>query len=66
MLWEMIRYDPHDNILAGSAYLRELFDHYGFPGAFAAYNAGPVRYEQHLAGDTLPVETRRLCEQDCC
>ncbi|MET4231224.1 hypothetical protein ABIB83_003354 [Bradyrhizobium sp. I1.8.5] len=51
-------YDPHDNILAGSAYLRELFDHYGFPGAFAAYNAGPVRYEQHLAGDTLPVETR--------
>ncbi|UFW90502.1 lytic transglycosylase domain-containing protein [Bradyrhizobium barranii] len=51
-------YDPHDNILAGAAYLRELFDRYGFPGAFAAYNTGPARYEQHLAGVLLPVETQ--------
>ncbi|MDN3275990.1 lytic transglycosylase domain-containing protein [Frankia sp. RB7] len=51
-------YDPHDNILAGAAYLRELYDRYGFAGAFAAYNAGPARYKQHLAGDPLPVETQ--------
>jgi hypothetical protein len=51
-------YDPHDNILAGTAYLRELLDRYGSPGVFAAYNAGPSRYEQYLAGGTLPDETR--------
>uniref|UniRef100_A0ABS3MTB1 Lytic transglycosylase domain-containing protein n=1 Tax=Bradyrhizobium quebecense TaxID=2748629 RepID=A0ABS3MTB1_9BRAD len=51
-------YDPHDNILAGTAYLRELLDRYGSPGAFAAYNAGPSRYEEHLAGGSLPDETR--------
>ncbi|WP_371746115.1 lytic transglycosylase domain-containing protein [Bradyrhizobium sp. CCBAU 53351] len=51
-------YDPHDNILAGTAYLRELLDRYGSPGVFAAYNAGPSRYEEHLAGGSLPEETR--------
>ncbi|WP_456738296.1 lytic transglycosylase domain-containing protein [Bradyrhizobium sp. USDA 4459] len=51
-------YDPHDNILAGTAYLRELLDRYGSPGMFAAYNAGPARYEEHLAGGSLPDETR--------
>jgi Transglycosylase SLT domain len=51
-------YDPHDNILAGTAYLRELLDRYGSPGVFAAYNAGPSRYEEHLAGGSLPGETR--------
>ncbi|MBB4261325.1 lytic transglycosylase domain-containing protein [Bradyrhizobium sp. CIR3A] len=51
-------YDPHDNILAGTAYLRELLDRYGSPGVFAAYNAGPNRYEEHLAGGSLPDETR--------
>nr|WP_249157501.1 lytic transglycosylase domain-containing protein [Bradyrhizobium sp. KB893862 SZCCT0404] len=51
-------YDPHDNILAGTAYLRELLDRYGSPGAFAAYNAGPSRYEKHLKGSSLPDETR--------
>lgn len=51
-------YDPHDNILAGTAYLRELLDRYGSPGVFAAYNAGPSRYEEHLAGGSLPDETR--------
>ncbi|MEK9285278.1 lytic transglycosylase domain-containing protein [Bradyrhizobium sp. ISRA442] len=51
-------YDPHDNILAGTAYLRELLDRYGSPGVFAAYNAGPCRYEEHLAGGPLPDETR--------
>ncbi|MGY2986441.1 soluble lytic murein transglycosylase-like protein [Bradyrhizobium sp. USDA 4508] len=51
-------YDPRDNILAGTAYLRELLDRYGSRGAFAAYNAGPTRYEEHLAGAALPDETR--------
>lgn len=51
-------YDPHDNILAGTAYLRELLDRYGSPGVFAAYNAGPSRYEEHLVGGSLPDETR--------
>jgi len=52
-------YDPHDNILAGAAYLRELHDHYGAPGFLAAYNAGPRRYDEYLtAGRPLPAETR--------
>jgi hypothetical protein len=52
-------YDPHDNILAGAAFLRELHDRYGSPGFLAAYNAGPGRYEDHLAtGRPLPEETR--------
>jgi soluble lytic murein transglycosylase-like protein len=50
--------DPRDNILAGSAYLREMYDRFGYPGLFAAYNAGPSRYAQHLAtGRRLPSET---------
>jgi soluble lytic murein transglycosylase-like protein len=52
-------YDIHDNILAGAAYLRELRDRYGIPGFLAAYNAGPARWEDHLAtGRPLPAETR--------
>ncbi|MDT3382421.1 lytic transglycosylase domain-containing protein [Labrys neptuniae] len=51
-------YDPRDNILAGAAYLRELYDRYGSPGFLAAYNAGPARYEAYLAGRPLPAETR--------
>ncbi|RIA37404.1 transglycosylase-like protein with SLT domain [Hephaestia caeni] len=54
--------DPYyvrDNIIAGTAYLRELHDRFGSPGFLAAYNAGPGRYEQHLAtGRPLPRETR--------
>ena len=51
-------FHPPDNILAGTAYLRELHDRYGSPGFLAAYNAGPGRYEQHLRGRPLPTETR--------
>jgi len=52
-------YDPRDNILAGAAYIRELYDRYGAPGFLAAYNAGPGRYERHLAtGRPLPAETQ--------
>jgi hypothetical protein len=51
-------FEPRDNILAGAAYIRELFDRYGSPGFLAAYNAGPARYEASLAGRPLPTETR--------
>lgn len=52
-------YDPRDNILAGTAYLRAMYERFGFPGLFAAYNAGPARYEEHLTdGRPLPPETR--------
>jgi len=51
-------FDPRDNILAGTAYLRELLDLYGSPGFLAAYNAGPGRYEDYLRrGRPLPDET---------
>lgn len=51
-------YSPRDNILAGAAYMREMYDRYGSPGFLAAYNAGPGRYEAYLAGRPLPAETR--------
>lgn len=53
-------YDPHNNILAGTAYLREMYDIYGAPGFLAAYNAGPGRLDDYLTRNrTLPAETRR-------
>jgi len=52
-------FDPHDNILAGAAYLREMFDRFGSEGFLTAYNAGPKRYEEHLAtGRPLAGETQ--------
>lgn len=49
---------PRDNILAGTFYLRLMYDRFGYPGLFAAYNAGPARYAEHLAGRrALPAET---------
>lgn len=52
-------FDPRANILAGSAYLREMLDRFGSPGFLAAYNAGPARYADHLTtGRPLPAETR--------
>ncbi|MCG4262038.1 lytic transglycosylase domain-containing protein [Acetobacter senegalensis] len=51
-------FDPRDNIAAGAAYLRWLHDRYGDAGFLAAYNAGPGRYDDHLAsGRSLPAET---------
>lgn len=56
-------FDPHDNILAGSAYIRELLDRYGSPGFLAAYNAGPARFDRYLtAGRALPAETLEYVE----
>lgn len=52
-------FDPRDNILAGTSYLREMYDSYGAPGFLAAYNAGPGRYEDWRdRGRPLPAETR--------
>jgi len=53
-------FDPHDNIMAGAAYLRAMHDRYGNVTAMlAAYNAGPGRYDEHLSrGRPLPTETR--------
>lgn len=52
-------FDPHDNILAGSAYLKMMYDRFGYPGMFAAYNAGPSRYADVLVSRRrLPAETR--------
>jgi hypothetical protein len=51
-------FDPRDNILAGTAYLKEMFDRFGSAGFLAAYHTGPSRFEQHLAtGQPLPPET---------
>jgi len=53
-------FDPRDNILAGTAYLRAMLDRYGTVGGMlAAYNAGPGRYDAYLSrGRPLPAETR--------
>ncbi|MDX8492528.1 lytic transglycosylase domain-containing protein [Mesorhizobium sp. VK22B] len=51
-------YDPHDNIIAGAAYIRELLDRFGSPGWIAGYNTGPGSYEASLSGSPLPQETR--------
>jgi soluble lytic murein transglycosylase-like protein len=52
-------HNPRDNILAGAFYLRSMYDRFGYPGLFAAYNAGPGRYAAHLVtGRALPAETR--------
>jgi cell division septation protein DedD len=53
-------FEPHDNIMAGVAYMREMYDIYGAPGFLAAYNAGPARLDDYLANNRpLPDETRR-------
>ena len=50
--------DPRDNILAGTAYLREMYDRFGYPNMLAAYNAGPQRTDAWLSGfRELPDET---------
>jgi soluble lytic murein transglycosylase-like protein len=52
-------FDVRDNIMAGAAYLREMYDRYGNASAMlAAYNAGPGRYDDYLSrGRPLPAET---------
>ena len=51
-------WNPRDNVLAGAAYLRLLYDRYGAPGFLVAYNAGPGRWEDYrLRARPLPPET---------
>ncbi|TFI58292.1 lytic transglycosylase domain-containing protein [Sphingomonas parva] len=52
-------FDVRDNIMAGAAYLREMYDRYDNASAMlAAYNAGPGRYDDYLSrGRSLPAET---------
>jgi hypothetical protein len=53
-------FEPHDNIMAGVGYMREMYDIYGAPGFLAAYNAGPNRLDDYLSNQRgLPDETRR-------
>lgn len=50
--------EPRDNILAGTFYLRLMYERFGYPGLFGAYNAGPARYAEYLSGHRLlPRET---------
>src|SRR5260370_21782977 len=57
-------YDPHDNIIAGTAYMSEMTELFGVPNFLAAYNAGPARLEDHLRrGRPLPEETQRYLVQ---
>jgi hypothetical protein len=57
-------YDPHDNIIGGTAYLSEMIGLFGVPDFLAAYNAGPARLEDHLRrGRPLPEETQRYVAQ---
>lgn len=52
-------HDPRDNILAGTLYLRLMYDRFAYPGLFGAYNAGPRRYAEYLVGKRgLSAETR--------
>jgi hypothetical protein len=52
-------YNPHDNIVAGAAYLKWLRGRYGYPQMFAAYNDGPGHLDRRLkSAGLLPLETR--------
>ncbi|MBS7793000.1 lytic transglycosylase domain-containing protein [Roseococcus sp. SDR] len=52
-------YHPYDNLMAGTAYIRQMYELYGSPAFLAAYNAGPRRLENYLyANQGLPAETR--------
>ena len=53
-------FDPRQNIMGGTRYLRELRDRFGsWRLALAAYNAGPARAES----GRWPNETKRYVEQ---
>jgi hypothetical protein len=51
-------FNPFDNIMAGTAYIHEMYQVYGSPGFLAAYNAGPGRLDSYMNYHTpLPSET---------
>ncbi|HET9148184.1 MAG TPA: lytic transglycosylase domain-containing protein [Acetobacteraceae bacterium] len=52
-------FNPYNNIMAGAAYIHEMYQIYGSPGFLAAYNAGPGRLDNYLDyHEPLPDETR--------
>lgn len=53
-------FDPRENILGGTRYLRRMYDRLGsWPRALAAYHAGPARVES----GRIPRETHRYVER---
>jgi hypothetical protein len=53
-------YNPYNNIMAGTAYIHEMYQIYGSPGFLAAYNAGPGRLDSYLDyKQPLPDQTRQ-------
>jgi len=51
-------FNPYDNIMAGTAYIHEMYEVYGSPGFLAAYDAGPGRLDSYMSGNRpLPNET---------
>src|SRR3546814_13913758 len=60
-------FDPRDNIIAGTSYLREMYDRYGADGFLAAYNAGPGRSEEYARrGRPLPEIGRASGRESVC
>lgn len=52
-------FNPYNNIMAGTAYIHEMYEVYGSPGFLAAYNAGPGRLDSYMNYHTpLPYETK--------
>lgn len=51
-------FNPYNNIMAGTAYIHEMYAVYGSPGFLAAYNAGPGRLDSYIDDhNPLPYET---------
>ncbi len=51
-------FNPYDNIMAGTAYIHEMYQVYGSPGFLAAYDAGPGRLDSYMNDHRpLPYET---------
>jgi hypothetical protein len=52
-------FNPYDNIMAGTAYIHQMYVIYGSPGFLAAYNAGPGRLNEYVNDHVpLPQETQ--------
>jgi hypothetical protein len=53
-------FNPYDNIMAGTAYIHEMYAVYGSPGFLAAYNAGPGRLNKFMnSEEPLPDATQQ-------
>jgi hypothetical protein len=52
-------FNPYNNIMAGAAYIHEMYAIFGSPGFLAAYNAGPGRLDEYVNDHVpLPQETQ--------